>query len=58
MIDFDSPKKVNNSDNWLLNKFGNMCGRIGHFVSKPYYRWGTFWTFDIDLKEDIDKEEY
>lgn len=55
---WENPHKVNQSDNWILNKIGNLCGRIGHFISLPYYRWGTFWTFDeLDLTEDIDRED-
>lgn len=58
MLDWDNPKKVNHSDSWILNKIGNLCGRIGNIVNKPYYRWGTFWSVgDIDFQEDIDREE-
>ena len=53
MYDWENPQKINHSSNWLLNKVGNLCGRVGHFISRPYYKWGTFWTFD--LQEDIDK---
>jgi hypothetical protein len=55
--DWDNPKKVNNSNNPILNKLGNLC----HWVAKPinalYYRWGTFYEFqELDLTEDIDRE--
>ena len=55
--DWDNPKKVNNSDSFILNKIGNLC----HWIAKPinalYYKWGTFYTLDeLDLTEDIDRE--
>jgi hypothetical protein len=54
---WDNPHKVNNSNSWILNKIGNLCGRIGHLISKPYYRWGTFWEInELDLTEDIDRD--
>ena len=57
--DWDNPQKVNHSDNWILNKIGNLCGIIGQFISRPYYKWGTFWTLDeLTFKEDIDREEW
>lgn len=53
--DWDNPHKVNHSNNWILNKIGNLCGIIGELINRPYYKWGTFWT--IDMVEDIDKED-
>ena len=57
--DWGNPRKIKHSNNWFLNKVGDVCGRIGHFISLPYYKWGTFWTLDeFDMTEDIDKDEY
>jgi hypothetical protein len=53
----NEPQRINHSNNWFLNKIGNICGRIGHFISLPYYKWGTFWTYEFDFEEDIDKED-
>jgi hypothetical protein len=52
----NEPSKINHSDNWFLNKIGNLCELIARPLMQRYYSWGTFWTYEIDLKEDIDKE--
>jgi hypothetical protein len=48
-------KKVNGSDNLILNAIGNLCGRISHIFLKPSIKWGTM--YEWDLEEDIDKED-
>lgn len=53
--DWENPRKIKNSNNWLLNKIGNFCEFVARPLNNRYYKWGTFWTFD--LKEDIDKQE-
>ena len=49
--------KVKGSDNPILNIIGNICGRISAIFLKPHMRWGTVWEWDLDLEEDIDKED-
>jgi hypothetical protein len=51
-------KKIKGSENPILNAIGNICGKISHIFLKPSIRWGTMWEFDLDLEEDIDKQEY
>jgi hypothetical protein len=53
--DWDNPKKIKHSNNWVLNKIGNLCEFIARPLMKRYYEWGTFWTFD--MSEEIDAED-
>lgn len=51
-------KKIKGSENPILNMIGNICGKVSHVFLKFNIKWGTMWEYDIDLEEDIDKEEY
>lgn len=50
--------KVNNSNNWILNKIGNLCELIARPLMKRYYKWGTMYEYEFSFKEDIDKEDW
>ena len=55
--DWDTPKKVKLSNNFILNKFGDLCGLLARPANYIYYRWGTFYTFDgLNLQEEIDTD--
>ena len=56
----NEPSKINHSDNWFLNKIGNLCEIIARPLMRIYYAWGTSWTYELDkfdFEEDIDKED-
>ena len=56
--DWNNPKKVKHSNNFILNKIGNLCELLARPANYLYYRWGTFYTIDqLDLTEDIDRED-
>ena len=42
--------------NWFKRTYSDIMGQIGGFFLKEYLKWGT--TFQLDLEEDIDKDEY
>lgn len=53
--------EIKGSNNFILNKIGNICGWIAHRFQHLEWRWGTMyeWGFDdLDLEEDINKPEY
>ena len=55
--DWDNPKKVNNSNNPILNKIGNFSEFIARPLMFMYYKWGTFnELIEIDFQEEVDKD--
>jgi hypothetical protein len=42
--------------NWFKRTYSNVMGRISHVFLKEYLKWGT--TFEWDLQEDIDKDDF
>jgi len=42
--------------NWFKRTYSNVMGRISHIFLKEYLKWGT--TFEWDLQEDIDKDDF
>lgn len=43
-------KKVHNSRP-PLRWFANFCGTLGMFIAKPYFKWGTMYTTEIETPE-------
>jgi hypothetical protein len=55
--DWENPKRVNHSSNWILNKIGNLCELMARPLMSLYYRWGTFWSIgELNFTEDIDAQ--
>ena len=42
--------------NWFKRTYSNIMGEISHLFLNQYLKWGT--TYEWDLTEDIDKDEY
>jgi hypothetical protein len=55
-MNLDDAKRIDYSRPPLL-WFANLCGVIANFFFKPYMKWGTFYSVEIDLKEEIDKDD-
>jgi hypothetical protein len=54
-MDKDNWQRVSETDNKFLNLIGNICGWISGMFLKPYIRWGTMWTYELD--DDIIDEQ-